>query len=164
MYDETILDVVRTTLLVTLKIAGPILAAGVVIGLVISVLQSITSIQDQALTFVPKIIGMVLVFDAVATATGASKAQALASGIRVKLFSTAAALMVAIPSLFLFFTFNQRLNAIVAHCEVLCENFLLRIAMNKRRAKAKAAKAERSTESAAVEKKDEALAAKEAVA
>jgi flagellar biosynthesis protein FliQ len=60
-YDETILDIVRNTLLVTLKIAAPILAAGVVIGLVISVLQSITSIQDQALSFVPKILGMVLV-------------------------------------------------------------------------------------------------------
>ncbi len=61
MYDETILEIVRTTLIVTLKIAGPILAAGVLIGLVISILQSITSIQDQALSFVPKIVVMILV-------------------------------------------------------------------------------------------------------
>lgn len=60
-YDESIIDAVRTTLIVTLKIAAPILAAGVVIGLVISILQSITSIQDQALSFVPKIIVMLLV-------------------------------------------------------------------------------------------------------
>jgi flagellar biosynthetic protein FliQ len=60
-YDEAILDTVRTTLTVTLKIAAPILLAGIVIGLVISILQSITSIQDQALSFVPKIVVMFLV-------------------------------------------------------------------------------------------------------
>lgn len=60
-YDESILDLVRNALLVTLKIAGPILAAGLVIGLVISILQSITSIQDQSLSFVPKIAVMVMV-------------------------------------------------------------------------------------------------------
>lgn len=60
-YDESILDLVRTALLVTLKIAGPILAAGLVVGLVISILQSVTSIQDQSLSFVPKIAVMVLV-------------------------------------------------------------------------------------------------------
>lgn len=61
VYDESILDVVRASLIVTLKIAGPILAAGVVVGLAISILQSVTSIQDQSLTFVPKIVVMVLV-------------------------------------------------------------------------------------------------------
>jgi flagellar biosynthetic protein FliQ len=61
LYDEAILDAVRTTLIVTLKIAAPILAAGVAIGLIISILQSITTIQDQALTFVPKVITMFLV-------------------------------------------------------------------------------------------------------
>lgn len=60
-YDEAILDLVRIALLVTLKISGPILIAGLVIGLVISVLQSVTSVQDQALTFVPKIVVMILV-------------------------------------------------------------------------------------------------------
>ena len=60
-YDESILEVVRQTLIVTLKIAAPMLAAGIVIGLVISILQSVTSIQDQALSLVPKIVGMVVV-------------------------------------------------------------------------------------------------------
>ena len=41
------------------KIAAPLLASGVAIGLVISVFQSVTSIQDQTLTFVPKIFGMI---------------------------------------------------------------------------------------------------------
>jgi flagellar biosynthetic protein FliQ len=58
--SEATLDIIREALVITLKIATPILLAGVVIGLVISVLQSVTQIQDQALTFVPKIIVMLL--------------------------------------------------------------------------------------------------------
>lgn len=60
VYDQSAVELVRTTLLVTLKISLPILAAGVVVGLVISILQSVTQIQDQAIAFVPKIIVMIL--------------------------------------------------------------------------------------------------------
>lgn len=59
-YDESTVELVRNTLLVTLKISLPILAAGVMIGLVISILQSVTQIQDQAIAFVPKIVAMML--------------------------------------------------------------------------------------------------------
>ncbi len=58
MYDESLIYMVRETILLTLKIILPILGAGVVIGLVISIIQSVTSIQDQTLTFVPKIVVM----------------------------------------------------------------------------------------------------------
>ncbi|MCB9846187.1 MAG: flagellar biosynthetic protein FliQ [Phycisphaeraceae bacterium] len=51
----------RETLLIVLKIAAPILAAGMFVGLVVSFVQSITTIQDQTLTFVPKICVMVVV-------------------------------------------------------------------------------------------------------
>lgn len=60
-YDESLIYLVRDTLIVVLKISAPILAAGVLIGLVISFLQSVTSIQDQTLTFVPKIAVMIVV-------------------------------------------------------------------------------------------------------
>ena len=60
-YDESAVYLVRDTLLTVLKIAAPVLGAGVIIGLTISLLQSVTSIQDQTLTFVPKIAVMVLV-------------------------------------------------------------------------------------------------------
>ena len=60
-YDDSIIDLVRTALLFVLKISGPILAAGVVVGLLISIAQSVTQIQDQALSFVPKIIAMIFV-------------------------------------------------------------------------------------------------------
>ena len=59
--DAEVVDLLRQTLILTLKIAAPILGAGILIGLVISLVQSVTSIQDQTLTFVPKIFGMVLV-------------------------------------------------------------------------------------------------------
>jgi flagellar biosynthetic protein FliQ len=60
-YDETAIDLAREMLIITLKIAAPMLAAGVVVGLVVSIFQSITSIQDQTVTFVPKIVIMIVV-------------------------------------------------------------------------------------------------------
>ncbi len=59
-YDEATLALVRDALLITLKIAGPILATGVLVGLGISILQSVTSIHDQSLTFVPKVLAMIV--------------------------------------------------------------------------------------------------------
>jgi flagellar biosynthetic protein FliQ len=60
-YDQQTIELVRDTLIIALKIAAPILAAGVVVGLIISIFQAITSIQEQTLTFVPKIVAMLLV-------------------------------------------------------------------------------------------------------
>lgn len=61
LYDETNVILVRETLILVLKISAPVLAGGMLIGLIISVVQSVTSIQDQTLTFVPKIGVMVVV-------------------------------------------------------------------------------------------------------
>lgn len=80
------------------------------------------------------IVGMVLVFEAVAGASGAAKAQALAAGIRVKLFCTAAALTVAIPALFSYFFFNQVLGGLISRCELLTEQFLHQVKILKRKA------------------------------
>lgn len=60
-YDEAAVYIVRDTLIIALAISGPMLLAGVAIGLVVSLIQSVTSIQDQTLTFVPKIVVMVVV-------------------------------------------------------------------------------------------------------
>jgi len=60
-YDESGVLLVRDMLMIVLKIAAPLLAAGMLVGLLISLFQSITSIQDQTLTFVPKIVAMVMV-------------------------------------------------------------------------------------------------------
>lgn len=60
-YDQATVDLVRQALIITLKICAPILGAGILVGLVISIFQSVTSIQDQTLATVPKIVAMVIV-------------------------------------------------------------------------------------------------------
>jgi flagellar biosynthetic protein FliQ len=55
------IESVRTALLEALVIAAPILGAGLVVGLIISLFQAVTQIQEQTLVFVPKIIAMVIV-------------------------------------------------------------------------------------------------------
>lgn len=59
--DDSTLELVRTCLVITLKIAAPILLAGVLIGLIISIIQAVTQIQEQTLTLVPKIFVMIIV-------------------------------------------------------------------------------------------------------
>ncbi len=54
-------DVARGALWQALIIAVPILGAGLLIGLMVSLFQAVTQIQEQTLTFVPKIIVMILV-------------------------------------------------------------------------------------------------------
>ncbi|SVA85171.1 uncharacterized protein METZ01_LOCUS138025 [marine metagenome] len=56
MNQADVLEISRMTFLVILKAGGPIMAAGLVIGLIIAVFQTLTSIQEMTLTFVPKII------------------------------------------------------------------------------------------------------------
>ncbi|MCB9851808.1 MAG: flagellar biosynthetic protein FliQ [Phycisphaerales bacterium] len=51
-------DLSRDALLVALVLAGPIMAIGMIVGLGISIFQAVTQLQEQTLTFVPKIVGM----------------------------------------------------------------------------------------------------------
>lgn len=60
-YDDSIVDLVREMLIIALKISAPILMAGLIVGLIISLFQAITSIQEQTLTIVPKIAAMLIV-------------------------------------------------------------------------------------------------------
>lgn len=61
MVSDSAIDVTREMLLLMMMLSAPILGAALVIGLTISVLQAVTQIQEQTLTFVPKIVGMALV-------------------------------------------------------------------------------------------------------
>jgi flagellar biosynthetic protein FliQ len=54
--EITVLEVGAEALWVILKISAPIMIAGLIIGLIISLFQALTSIQEMTLTFVPKII------------------------------------------------------------------------------------------------------------
>ena len=58
-----VLQLASETLLTAAKIAAPVLLSSLVVGLVVSLFQSVTQIQDPTLTFVPKllVIGLVLV-------------------------------------------------------------------------------------------------------
>lgn len=53
-------DVVRVALMEALIISIPILGAGLLVGLIISLFQAVTQIQEQTLSFVPKIIAMIV--------------------------------------------------------------------------------------------------------
>jgi len=55
------IDVLRMALWNALLISLPPLGAGLIVGLVISVFQTATNIQEQTLTFVPKMVGLILV-------------------------------------------------------------------------------------------------------
>ena len=46
--------------ILTLEISVPVLLVGVVLGLLVSIFQTVTQIQESTLTFVPKIVGCVL--------------------------------------------------------------------------------------------------------
>jgi len=58
---EEAVHIVKIALLQALILATPILGAGLVVGLVVSLFQAVTQIQEQTLSFVPKIIVMILV-------------------------------------------------------------------------------------------------------
>ena len=52
-------ELVRQTLILALLVSAPMLLIGLVVGIVISIVQAVTQIQEQTLTFVPKIAAMV---------------------------------------------------------------------------------------------------------
>ena len=60
MNVDVVVDVMREALFLVLKTAAPPLIVSLVIGLIVSVFQTVTSIQEQTLTFVPKMVGMFL--------------------------------------------------------------------------------------------------------
>ena len=52
------LDLGRQALLTALVVAGPILGIGILVGLTVSLLQTLTQVQDQTFSIVPKIVAM----------------------------------------------------------------------------------------------------------
>lgn len=56
MTIEAVSDMTRDALFTVLQVALPILLVSLVVGLAVSIFQTVTSIQEQTLTFVPKII------------------------------------------------------------------------------------------------------------
>jgi len=56
-----VVSLLRSSIIQTLSIAAPVLLTSMLIGLIISIFQAVTSIQDQTLTFVPKIVAILAI-------------------------------------------------------------------------------------------------------
>jgi len=56
MNESDVIEIAQGALWVVLLTAGPIMGAGLLIGLIIALFQALTTIQEMTLTFVPKII------------------------------------------------------------------------------------------------------------
>jgi flagellar biosynthetic protein FliQ len=56
----TAIAIIREGVLETLIVAGPLLLIGMLVGLIVAILQATTSIQEQTLSFVPKIAAILL--------------------------------------------------------------------------------------------------------
>ena len=57
-----VLDLARNGLTVAIMLAGPLLGVAMIVGLLVSLLQAVTSIQEQTLSFVPKLFAVALTF------------------------------------------------------------------------------------------------------
>ncbi|QAT42003.1 flagellar biosynthetic protein FliQ [Aminipila luticellarii] len=62
-YYTPVFDILHTAVMVAAKVASPVLLISMAVGLIIAIFQAATSIQEQTITFVPKlfIIGLILV-------------------------------------------------------------------------------------------------------
>lgn len=58
MNEVQVLDIGRDAVWTMLKVAGPILIVGLIVGLSISIFQTLTHIQEMTLTFIPKIMAV----------------------------------------------------------------------------------------------------------
>jgi flagellar biosynthesis protein FliQ len=61
MSDSQVLDIMSNAMMVAAKLAGPLLLTALVVGVVVSLLQTVTQIQEMTLSFVPKAIGLAVV-------------------------------------------------------------------------------------------------------
>lgn len=60
MTIDAVADIAKDALYIIIEVSLPILLVSLIIGLLVSIFQTVTSIQEQTLTFVPKIIGVFL--------------------------------------------------------------------------------------------------------
>lgn len=61
MNEIIVIDIARQAIFLVLKTAAPMLLVSLVVGLIVSILQTVTSIQEQTLTFVPKLIAILVI-------------------------------------------------------------------------------------------------------
>lgn len=56
--EQLVIDTMREGIMIMIKVSAPMLLVALIIGLVVSIFQTATSIQEQTLAFIPKIIGV----------------------------------------------------------------------------------------------------------
>ena len=61
MNQDTVVHLAQQAMELTMKVGGPLLLVGLAIGLIVSVFQAVTQIQEQSLSFIPKIVGVAVV-------------------------------------------------------------------------------------------------------
>jgi flagellar biosynthetic protein FliQ len=61
MDPQTAVDLTRQAIMTTLLICAPVLVAGLIVGLLVGLLQAATQVQEQTLSFVPKLVAMLVV-------------------------------------------------------------------------------------------------------
>ena len=61
MTAEVIVDIARDAIWTIIKCSAPLLLTSLIIGLIVSIFQTVTSIQEQTLTFVPKFIAIMAI-------------------------------------------------------------------------------------------------------
>ena len=54
-------DLIRHTLVLALIVSAPMLLIGLAVGIIVSLIQAVTQIQEQTLSFIPKVLGLVVV-------------------------------------------------------------------------------------------------------
>jgi flagellar biosynthesis protein FliQ len=59
--DLQIIDLARDLLITTIAVAGPILVVGLVVGVAVSLFQALTSVQEQTMSLVPKMLAVMVV-------------------------------------------------------------------------------------------------------
>jgi flagellar biosynthesis protein FliQ len=61
MNQDTIVNLATQAMTLAMEVAGPLLLVGLVVGLVMSIFQAVTQIQEQSLSFIPKIVGVAVI-------------------------------------------------------------------------------------------------------
>lgn len=60
MDEATIIDFAREAIILTMKLSAPVMLVGLAVGVIISLIQALTQIQETTLSFVPKIMAVFL--------------------------------------------------------------------------------------------------------
>jgi len=61
MNEATAIQIATEAIVISAKLAGPVLIVSLVVGVFVSLIQTVTSVQEMTLTFVPKLIGVSLI-------------------------------------------------------------------------------------------------------